>query len=117
MSKSTEADRAIPGNSVVCQSVQGDRVVNRVDHLHELPLHMAKAKLGACVREAIGPRALKEFGDKGLMGNVISGEKAPEYMARIYQDPAARRRLALALLKDDPAVKVRTVIEVDEEVA
>src|SRR5690349_17920414 len=89
--------------------------VNRVDHLTELPLKMAKAKVGECVREAIGPRQLKEFGDKGLMGNVISGEKAPDYMARIYQDPAARRRLAFALLKGDPSVKVRTVIEIEEE--
>lgn len=87
-------------------------VVNRVDRLPDLTLEMAKVGVGSAVREAIGRRPLKEFGDKGLVSGVCSGDKAPDYLARIYQDPQARRRFALALLEDDHEVHVDTVIRI-----
>lgn len=88
---------------------------NRVGRL-QVPLEMAKAKVGACVRQAIGERQMKEFGDKGTMGNICSGERAPEYLARIYMDPAARRRFAQKWLEGDAAVRMKTTtcIEWDE---
>lgn len=89
--------------------------VNKVDCLSNIPLAMAKVKLGACLKHAIGDRAFKEFGDKGQISNVVSGEKAPDYLARIYQDKHARRRFALALLSEDDGVRVRTTVEWDEE--
>lgn len=86
---------------------------NNVDRLSAVTMRTAKASMGAAVKDAIGDGALKEFGDKGKLSKVISGEKVPEYLARIYQDVPARRRLGLALLKDDPQVRVRLVIECD----
>jgi hypothetical protein len=88
--------------------------VKKIDHVD---LEAAKARVGAAVESAIGNLPLKAFGDAGLISKVATGEKAPEYLARIYQDKAARRRFAVAWLADDEAVKVRTVIEIDEEVA
>jgi hypothetical protein len=91
-------------------------VVNKVERLlPDVQLAMAKAKVGACVKKAIGPRALKEFGDKGQMSNVVSGEKVPEYLARIYQDEAARRRFARALVEGDQKVKRFTVLQFEDE--
>lgn len=92
--------------------------VNRVDRLNAMAidLTMAKAKLGACIRTGIGDDALKEYGDKGLVGKVCTGEKAPDYLARIYLDKAARRRFALALLNDDTDVIVTTVVTVPTKV-
>lgn len=97
-----------------------DLEVNKVDRLVEATesMRMAKAKMGAAVEHAIGDRPLKEFGDKGQMSNITSGEKVPEYLARIYHDPAARRRFALALLDGDTGVRKRIVLDFDaEEVA
>lgn len=92
------------------------RVVNDVHRLDEIPLEMARAGVGACVREAIGVEPLKRFGHKGLVHSVCTGEKAPDYLARIYQDRAARRRFALALLNDDSEVIVTTVVTVPTKV-
>lgn len=97
--------------------------VNPVDRL-DVPKHMAKSRtkleiakerVGACVRAGVGDRQLKEFGDKGLMSNVCSGEKVPEYLARIHDDPAARRRFGRAWLEGVATVKTTTSIEWDEE--
>lgn len=103
-----EVNRVQPANG------DGNGAVNEVHRLEDVPLQMAKADLGRAVGQAIEGRAFKEFGAKSLISGVVSGEKVPEYLARIYLDPAARRRLALALLKDDEAVTMRTVIEIDE---
>jgi hypothetical protein len=91
-------------------------VVNKVDRL-EIPLEMAKAKFGAAVGRAIGDEPLKTYGDKGLLSNVIAGPKVPDYLGRIYQDRASRRRLAKALLADDAGVVMTTHITIldDEE--
>lgn len=88
--------------------------VKKVDHLG---LEAAKARVGAAVESAIGDQPLKAFGDAGLMSKVVTGEKAPEYLARIYQNPKARRRLAMALLDGDPKVRMtrRVVIDIDDE--
>lgn len=88
--------------------------VNKVDHA-EIPLDEAKERVGAAVEQAIGDRPMKHFGDKGLLCKVCTGEKAPDYLARIYQDPSARRRFARAWLKDDNAVRVKVVYEFPEE--
>lgn len=92
-----------------------ERVVNKVDRLPERACDMAKAGMGAAIEHAIGDDPLKAYGDKGLMSKVVTGEKVPDYLARIYGNHEARRRLALALLKDDPSVRMRTTIEWDEE--
>lgn len=90
---------------------------NKVDRLQAVPLDMAKAKVGAAMKRAMDGRALKEFGEKSFISNVHSGEKVPEYFARVYMDPVARRRFALALLEGDEGVRVntKTTIEWDEE--
>lgn len=87
-----------------------ERAVRNLDRLADVPMKTAKARVGACVREAIGPRALKEYGDASLVGKVCSGEKVPEYLARIYQDPPARRRLGMALLTSEDAVTVTVTL-------
>jgi len=51
------------------------------------------------------------------MAKVISGERVPDYLARIYNRPEARRRYAMSLLRGDKKVRVRTVIEIEEEEA
>jgi hypothetical protein len=52
-----------------------------------------------------------------MMAKVIAGEKVPEYLARIYRNPDARRRYALSLLRNDPKVRIRTTVDWDEEEA
>lgn len=90
--------------------------VNKVHRLLDgVPLEMAKARIGGAVRQAIGDRALKEFGHKGLMHAVCSGEKVPDYLARIAQDDEARRRFAMALLEDDSDVVITTTITIQQK--
>ena len=89
-----------------------DREVNKVDRLAAISLEMAKARLGAAVGQAIGDQPLKAYGDKGLLSKVSTGEKVPDYLARIYQDRGARRRLALALLEDDDHVDIETTVRI-----
>jgi len=91
-------------------------VVNKVDRL-QIPLEMAKARMGAAVEHAIGDAPLKEYGDKGLMSKVVTGEKVPDYLARIAQDKAARRRFALKLLEDDTDVVITKTITIQEKKA
>lgn len=100
MPKGIEALDAVEDNRV-------DRLVNEVDRRKR----MAKASMGAAIEQAIGDRR-KAFGDKGLISNVCSGEKVPEYLARIYEDPEARRRFALALLEGDDEIEVYTEIRI-----
>jgi hypothetical protein len=99
----------------------GDRgTFNKVDRLPERAVSMAKAAVGAAVKNAIGDAPMKQYGDKGQLSNVISGEGVPDYMARIYEDPAARRRYAISLLKGDPKVRMWRKVEIeidDEEIA
>jgi hypothetical protein len=85
--------------------------------LPEIPLEMAKASIGRAVRDAIGDEPLKVYGDDSMMAKVIAGEKVPEYLARIYRNPDARRRYALSLLRNDPKVRIRTTVDWDEEEA
>ena len=86
-------------------------------HRLEIPLRMAKSKvaMGSAVKEAIGDLPLKEFGHEGLVSQVCSGEKVPDYLARIYENPASRRRLALALLEGDRKVRRRIVLDWDDD--
>lgn len=81
-------------------------LVNKVDRLP------AKVRAGAALKAAIGDDPLKKYGDKGLLANVTSGEKVPDYLARIVADKPARRRLALALLEDDSDVIVTTTVSI-----
>lgn len=80
----------------------------------DVPLRMAKVELGAAVTAAIGDAPLKQFGHEGQMSAVCSGEKVPDYLARIYEDDDARLRFAKALLHGDTRVRFTTVIEIDE---
>jgi hypothetical protein len=82
-----------------------------VKNLDHVPLVMAKAKVGKAIKEAVGSAPLKQFGNEGLMSALISGEKVPDYLARIYDDPDALWRFAMALLEHDPTVRIRTVVE------
>jgi len=77
-------------------------------------LRMAKAGVGAAIAHAIGDAPAKTYGDKGWISNVTAGPGVPDYLARIWADPPARRRLGMALLKGDPKVKVRLVVEIEE---
>lgn len=104
------AVRTVASASAGVEVNEVERAVNKVDRLADIPLSMAKARMGEAVSQAIGTRALKEFGDKGLVSHVTSGEKVPEWLARIYQDPETRRRYALALLEDCADVEVETTV-------
>lgn len=81
------------------------------------PLENARISVGAAIKHGIGDDPLKTYGTKSQMSGLVSGENVPDYLARIYENPSARRRFARALLADDDAVRVRTVIEWDEEKA
>lgn len=88
---------------------------HRDDRGGEVPsprLRMAKAKMGTAIEQAIGDEPDKTFGHEGLMSALKSGEKVPDYLARIYQNKEARRRFAMALLQDDTDVIVTTTITV-----
>lgn len=87
---------------------KADRMVKKVDR--GVPMELAKVRVGAAMKRAMEGRALKEFGDAGQISNVHSGEKVPDYFARIYMDPSARRRFALALLEDDDRCEIETIV-------
>lgn len=74
----------------------------------------AKVRVARAIKAAIGDQCLKAYGDEGLMSRIVSGEGVPAYLARIYQDVRARRRFGLALLRGDPCVRMRMVIEIDD---
>lgn len=97
---------------------RADRAVKKV-HLPEQSLDSAKKQFGAAVKAAIGDNPMKVYGAENLMSGVVSGDKVPDYMARLYRDNAARRRLAKELLRGASGVRSRnvTVIEWDEEEA
>lgn len=101
-------------NRVLSAEDAADAAVNKV---HGVPLRMAKARVGAAVTKAIEGRAQKEFGSKSLISEVCSGEKVPEYLARIVDDKSTRRKLALALLEDDTDVIVTTNISIRQRKA
>jgi hypothetical protein len=111
--------RSVPQTAVALEDKRLDRrdreFGDTVKELDSLPFRMAKAAIGAAVKHAIGDAPMKQYGDEGQMSKVISGERVPDYLARIYEDRAARTRYALSLLRGDPRVKVRTVVEFDDE--
>jgi hypothetical protein len=110
MSRSLAADRQ---PAEVKSSHRDDRTRDEaVKELHQIKFRSAKAGMGAAVEAAIGDNPLKAYGHEGLLSGVCSGEKVPEYLARIYDDPAARRRLALALLAGDECCEVETVVRI-----
>lgn len=84
--------------------------VNKVDRLET-----AKASVGRALRAAIGRDGLKTYGNKGQLSKVLTGEKVPAYLARIFDNPRARRRFGRALLRGDDKVRERTVIEFFED--
>jgi len=106
----------VEGNRVRGAAAQSESPTGGVNKVHRLPdkaLAMAKMEVGGMVRKAIEGTSLKTYGPKSLISEVCSGEKVPEYLARIIQDSRARRRLGLALLRGDDRVKARLVIECD----
>jgi hypothetical protein len=54
------------------------------------------------------------FGDEGQLSRVVSGEGVPDYFARIYRDPEARRKLGFSFLRGS-GVKKRISLVWDEE--
>lgn len=99
--------RALPAMEV--QRVDGPRqpdddAVRSVDRVAVIPLAIAKVEAGAALREAIGTKPFKQFGDESLIGKICTGEKMPDYFGRVVQDPVVCRRFALALLRRDKKV-------------
>lgn len=80
----------------------------------DVELRMAKAQMGAAFESAIGDTPDKAFGHEGLVSGLKSGEKVPDYLARIARDKGARRRFALALLEDDTDVIVTTTVTIPQ---
>lgn len=108
----------LPVGPVEVKRIDGDRApatgtVNGIDRGDDNPLRHAKAQVGAVMAAAIGTDPLKCYGDAGLVSKVCSGEKAPDYLARIYQNPEARRRFAQAWLQDTPGVRMTVTFEFD----
>lgn len=104
----------LPPVEVKASHRDSERRAEAVKELHHVKFRSAKAGMGAAVEQAIGSKPLKAFGHEGLISGVCSGEKVPEYLARIYEDEEARVRFARALLDGIDGVRVRTVIEIDE---
>lgn len=113
MSAESVAKPLIPAE--VRTSDQGDEAQSGNRTMPDPPLKMAKAGIGRAVKHAIGDDPLKVYGDDSMMAKVITGEKVPDYLGRIYKNDDARRRYALSLLRGDKRVRVRTVIEIEEE--
>lgn len=86
-----------------------------VKELDRVPLEMARARVGAAFSRGIGDASLKAYGDPGLIRKVVTGEKVPDYLARIAQDADARRRFAMALLEDDSGVVITTTITIAQK--
>lgn len=87
-----------------------ERAKGAVKKVELAPLDTTKARIGRAVKQAIGDDPLRVYGDEGQMSRVITGEKVPDYMARIHRDPDARRRYAIAWLEGDEDVTVTTTI-------
>lgn len=112
----------MPSFSDRAEQVEGKRLdrlpqtaKGAVKKIDSLPLDDAKARVGRAVKDAIGDQPFKVYGDEGQMSKVVTGEKVPDYMARIYRNPEARRRYAVSLLRGDKSVRVRTVVEIEDE--
>lgn len=86
-----------------------------VKNLHHVPLAMAKAKVGAAIGKAIGDAPTKEYGHEGLISGVKSGEKVPEYLARIVANRGACRRFLKALAADDTGIVTYTVMHIPDD--
>lgn len=99
-----------------CVAGRGESAVNKADHDADSPLDAGKKAVGGAVKFAMGQRAMKEFGDTGQMSNVCSGEKVPEYLARIWNDREARRRFGMAFMRGGK-VRVQTVMSWEDEEA
>ena len=91
---------------------ESERRSEVVKELHHVPMVQAKAGMGAAVKQAIGDEPMKAYGHEGMVSAVCSGEKVPDYLARIYADERARTRFALALLEDIAGVEIETTVRV-----
>jgi hypothetical protein len=98
---------------------RADRGVKKVHLMPEQSLEQAKKGFGQAVKAAIGDNPMKVYGAENIISVVVSGEKVPDYMGRLFQDDGARRRLGRELLRGAKGVRQRnmTVIEWDEEEA
>jgi hypothetical protein len=99
---------SVEDNRVDRRDAESPSVVNKVDRLPEKAIAMAKASVGAALKRAIGDESIKAFGDKGLVSKLTTGEKVPDYLARIYQDETARTEFALAMLEGLEHVEIVT---------
>jgi len=86
--------------------------VNKVDGDS---LEQSKVALGRDISEAIAGTPRKVYGDDALMSGICSGDKVPDYLARIYRDRIARRKLGFAFLRGT-GVRKHVSLEWDEEV-
>lgn len=93
----------------------------RIDSLNKVEdddeaarIAQGKAGFGAVVRCGIGDEPLKTYGDKGFMSKVVTGEEVPKYLAVLYMNTDARRRMGVELLKS-VGIRFRTVAEWDGE--
>lgn len=118
---SADSQRPLPPMEVKGSHRLPERAVGAVKKVHlaapDANLLSAKAEMGAVIRDAIGPDKLEAYGHAGLVSGVCSGEKVPDYLASIFQNEAARLRMAKALLrKSGKQVRERTVFEIEEKV-
>jgi hypothetical protein len=97
---------------------QPGKAVKKVHLPPEMSMEQAKKEVGKTVEYAIGADPRKQYGPDNVISGVVSGD-VPAYLARLYQNDGARRRLAKAWLKGASGVRTRnvTVIEWDEEEA
>ena len=93
----------------VDESLTAVKKMHRLDHV---PMDMAKAGMGSAIRAGIGPNKLEAYGHAGLMSEVCRGTKVPEYLAKLYADPNARTRYALALLEGLDGVETETTVRI-----
>jgi hypothetical protein len=87
---------------------------DRLAKLAEIPLEMARISMGDAIARGIGRESYKAFGDTGLITKVVSGEKVPDYLAKLYADADARQRFALALLEGLDGVAMETTVRINQ---
>jgi hypothetical protein len=100
-------------------SDRADRGVRKVHAIPERSLEDGKKAVGRVARAGIGDSPRKVYGPDNITSGVVSGERIPDWMARLYNDDEARLRFGKAWLDGAAGVRSRnvTVIEWDEEEA
>lgn len=96
-----------------------DRSVRKAHLVPAMSLEDGKKAVGRVARSGMGDSPRKVYGPDNITSAVVSGDKIPDWMARMYVDPESRLRFGKAWLDGADGVRSRnvTVIEWDEEKA